>query len=102
MKLSAINQVEDYYARAIFSHETGDVSKQVRTHFNEDGKEANRFTFELKRAMVEAERDIAYKMFGDSWQNHTDAKSFAKEWLPHQLLMLEQAMSMRPDLFRHR
>jgi hypothetical protein len=83
----------------LFSDETGPVTKRIRYGSCEGAcglpKDWGR---KLLTAMREAERDIAYRMFGkDEWH-----KQVGPMWGPpmqHELRMGGQALVMRPDLF---
>jgi hypothetical protein len=53
--------------------------------------------YRLGRLIIEAERDIAYRMFGDEWPRHVSRKH---EWpTAWQKRLIDQAIELRPDLF---
>jgi hypothetical protein len=80
----------------VFSHETGDVTKQMMWGGCERACGVPpAWGVKLHRAMREAERDIAYRMFGDDWRTRV-------AWGPVQeceLRRLSVAPELCPDLF---
>lgn len=82
--------------RVVFSHETGDVTKHLMYGSCEQAcgfKPA--WGAKLARAMREAERDIALRMFGDDWRKHVASGPLHD----YEVKRLMKAVELRPDLF---
>jgi len=82
----------------IFNHETGPIKKNFQfTQYTKREDECKRvFVTAFLKAAREAERDIAFRMFGDKWREHV-----GQMWGPvtdSERKLVEQAASLRPDL----
>jgi hypothetical protein len=91
MKIKSItDESPDVYC-ITFTHETGDIEKSlIMGSASLDGMER----YQLMKRITEAEKDIAYRLFGDDWRAHVSAgiSETARG-------CFDQAVTLRPDLF---
>jgi hypothetical protein len=87
--------------RFVFRHETGEVVKRIVTYGLEwkvaaDPRQA--LALALSRCIVEAERDIAYRMFGDAWGSRVTRRG-TPERMALLKRMSDECFALRPELF---
>jgi len=88
----------------VIDHETGPVVKRwavIGTLADKIGTAHQReHRYKLLKRWREAERDIAYRMFGDDWGKHV-TRGLWSAGPPNEpeVSLLKQAMHLRPDLF---
>lgn len=83
--------------QVIFAHETGPVVKRFSVTGTDGDAHKREYRRHLLIAMREAERDIAYRLVGDSWGRLVG--SFWGAPNDAEIAMLNRASAMRPDLF---